>query len=231
MLVNQILYSLKDLSEESRIEFYKTSHPTSMKILGVSAQNKKKVIKQLKKDTENMSLYEKLSIAKELVHTDIFECQHVAYEFIGTSKTLQKSLTEKDIDELIVTIDNWVTVDCLGVYIVGPAWRMGNISTTKVKSYIKSDNQFVRRLAIVATVALNLKSQGGTGDVERTLELCELVVKDHDNMVVKATSWALRELSKRNKEPVAQFIKKHQNQLHKKVIREVNNKLNIGKKN
>ena len=84
---------------------------------------------------------------------------------------------------------------------------------------------------MVATVALNQKARGGLGDSKRTLEICKLVVDDHQEMIVKALSWALRELAKIDKEPVIEFVKENENRLHKKVLREVKNKLETGLKN
>jgi 3-methyladenine DNA glycosylase AlkD len=49
-------------------------------------------------------------------------------------------------------------------------------------------------------------------------------------MVVKAMSWALRELSKRDSGAVRQFLIDHRDQLASRVIREVGNKLATGLK-
>jgi 3-methyladenine DNA glycosylase AlkD len=49
-------------------------------------------------------------------------------------------------------------------------------------------------------------------------------------MVVKAMSWALRELSKRDPKAVQLFVTKHQAQLAPRVKREVANKLRTGLK-
>ena len=86
-------------------------------------------------------------------------------------------------------------------------------------------------MALVSTVALNLKSQGGTGDINRTIEICELAVDDHHDMINKALSWALREVSKRDKKTVEEFIRKYENRLSKRVLREVKHKLEKGTKN
>lgn len=86
-------------------------------------------------------------------------------------------------------------------------------------------------MALVFTVGLNQKSQGGKGDPARTMMVCEALASDRDDMVVKALSWALREYSKRDKETVWKFIEKKQEVLHKKILREVKNKLNKGTKN
>ena len=55
---------------------------------------------------------------------------------------------------------------------------------------------------MVSTVSLNNNARGGKGDTTRTLNICKMLVADRDDMVVKALSWALRELAKRDPEPV-----------------------------
>ncbi|MGW8315084.1 MAG: DNA alkylation repair protein, partial [Bacteroidales bacterium] len=80
-------------------------------------------------------------------------------------------------------------------------------------------------------IPLNLKSRGGTGDTARTLKVCEAVVRDHHDMIQKALSWALRELSKRAPDAVERFLKQYQNELAGRVLREVTHKLKFGTKN
>jgi 3-methyladenine DNA glycosylase AlkD len=80
-------------------------------------------------------------------------------------------------------------------------------------------------------VFLNRKSQGGRGDAPRTLAVCEQLVKDRDDMVVKAMSWALRDLIARDRKAVEQFLEKHDAHLAARVKREVRNKLTTGRKN
>jgi 3-methyladenine DNA glycosylase AlkD len=84
---------------------------------------------------------------------------------------------------------------------------------------------------LVSTVPLNRKSLGGTGDTRRTLRVCRLLVDDRDDMVVKALSWALRELVRHDPQPVRHFLSKHESDLAARVVREVDNKLSTGLKN
>ena len=100
-----------------------------------------------------------------------------------------------------------------------------------IKSYLKSDDKWQRRIAVVSTVALNLKSLGGKGDAQQTLEICELSVGDNSDTVIKALFWALRELSKIHPDDVKQFIELYKLKLHKRIIIEVLKKMNTGKKN
>jgi len=49
-------------------------------------------------------------------------------------------------------------------------------------------------------------------------------------MVVKALSWALRELSKRDPTSVAAFLREHEMRLASRVRREVKTRLETGRK-
>lgn len=53
---------------------------------------------------------------------------------------------------------------------------------------------------------------------------------DKDDMVAKALSWALRELSKIDRGPVSEFLNKNGKVLPRNVVREVRNKLDTGRK-
>ena len=61
--------------------------------------------------------------------------------------------------------------------------------------------------------------------------MCRLLLDDRDDMVVKAMSWALRELSKTNPVSVEEFVANENQRLAARIKREVGNKLITGKKN
>ena len=77
---------------------------------------------------------------------------------------------------------------------------------------------------------LNLAAAGGTGGTPRTLDICGRLVDDRDDMVVKALSWALRELVPRDPEAVRGFLADHDGRLAARVRREVATKLDTGRK-
>jgi 3-methyladenine DNA glycosylase AlkD len=80
-------------------------------------------------------------------------------------------------------------------------------------------------------VALNIKSDGGYGDVPRTLGVCRILIDDRDDMVVKGMSWALRDLISHDPVAVQEFLNEHDRSLAARVKREVTNKLTTGLKN
>ena len=136
----------------------------------------------------------------------------------------------KVLEPLGDLIDSWGAVD-LFAYLAGPAWRAGQLSDDQVLKWTESENRWWRRAALVCTVFLNRKAQGGTGDTNRTLAVCERLVDDRDKVVVKALSWALRELVKTDSQAVVRFLQKYESRLPSLVRREVRNKLTTGVKN
>ena len=230
-MVATIIRKLRAEATADRKLFSQRTCPTSMEILGVTNPDIKELLKSIWPKVKAYPVGEVLTLAKNLVRTRIFECNNLAYEIIWRHKKALHSIGAKDIEWLGENIDNWASVDTLAVLISGVAWREGQISDNDVLQWLASENQWWRRLAVVSTVPLNLKSRGGKGDIRRTLMICERVVEDRKDLVVKALSWALRELSKRNKAEVKKFMLEHEDQLAARVRKEVHTKLETGRKN
>jgi len=231
ILKNEIIEKLKSKVDSKRIEFAKKSYPTKMKVLGVKVPDLKQVLNSFKPKIKHLSEIEKIKLIKELINTNTFECQQFGFEIINYDKKLIFYLTEKDALEMKKNLDNWISVDYFSGILYGPLWREGKIPDRTIECLAKSKNFWERRIAIVSTVALNQKARGGKGDAKRTLNICSLVAKDDNDMVIKALSWALRELAKVEKQPVIDFMRKYEDVLSPRIKREVSNKLNLGTKN
>jgi 3-methyladenine DNA glycosylase AlkD len=229
-LVGEVEAQLDRLSDPQRLEKAESYYPTDMVVKGVAVPDIRPIVKELGRRLGSSPPDEVIRFAKQLVSTRILEARQIACEVLGRNKAALSSLTLEDLLELGAGMDNWVSVDNYSVLLAGPAWREGQIEDEAVKKWATSDDRWWRRTAVVSTVALNLKSRGGTGDMPRTLGICQLVAADQDEMVAKGLSWALRELSKRDAAPVAEFIVRNESVLPKRVIREVRRKLETGRK-
>lgn len=230
-VVRELKQALSDLASEKKKKQILYYAPGAQKVLGVGNPDVREVIKALKEKYKHWEDRQWIAFCKELVACDIFEFQGIAYELIGRNKKLLHALNYEDLMDLWRNLDNWASVDHYTVGIFGVLWGKGVVKDHHIEKLLKSGNFWDRRVAVVSTVALNLKSRGGTGDTPRTLAVCEKVVDDREIMIRKALSWALRELSKRDPEAVREFMDRHQNRLAGLVIREVNHKLDFGTKN
>jgi 3-methyladenine DNA glycosylase AlkD len=155
----------------------------------------------------------------------------IAYELIRDHPAAFRSLDRHRLESLGRGLNSWSSVDSFARTLSGPAWREGLVSTRTIYDWAQSEDRWWRRTALVSTVALNVRSRGGSGDTKRTLTICELLVEDPDDMVVKALSWALRELVVHDRKAVEEFVRSHQDVLAGRVKREVRNKLETGLKN
>jgi 3-methyladenine DNA glycosylase AlkD len=159
------------------------------------------------------------------------DLRFVAYELISHHPAALKSVGAKELEQLGRGIDSWGAVDTFACYLGGPVWRERQVSAELIHGWAASSDRWWRRAALVSTVPLNNKTQGGKGDSVRTLRVCRLLILDRDDMVVKAMSWSLRELAKREPENVRRFLLRHEKELAPRVLREVRNKLDTGRKN
>jgi 3-methyladenine DNA glycosylase AlkD len=155
----------------------------------------------------------------------------MAYELVSARRDAMRALDRGTVEALGDGISSWDEVDAFAVIISGNAWRDGQIDDKTIEAWAGSPDRWWRRAALVSTVPLNLKSRGGVGDAGRTLRICNLLIQDRDDIVVKAMSWALRALAVRDPETVRTYIRKHDSELASRVRREVLTKLDTGVKN
>jgi 3-methyladenine DNA glycosylase AlkD len=155
----------------------------------------------------------------------------VAYELIREHEAAFERMGEAELESFGQGIASWHSVDTFARTLSGPAWLHGQVSDSVIDRWAHSEDRWWRRAALVSTVALNMRSHGGTGDVLRTLAVCRLLVDDDDDMVVKAMSWALRALVAHDPDAVRAFLAQHEDVLAARVKREVRNKLETGLKN
>jgi 3-methyladenine DNA glycosylase AlkD/RimJ/RimL family protein N-acetyltransferase len=170
-----------------------------------------------------------LALARTLVES--YGYRWVAYELIREHRRTFQHLGGTELEELGKGIDSWWAVDSFARTLSGPAWLEGLVADELIHNWARSEDRWWRRAALVSTVALNVRSHGGQGDVPRTLAVCRLLVDDRDDMVVKALSWALRALVVHDAEAVCNFVEEYEERLAARVKREVRNKLTTGLKN
>ena len=154
----------------------------------------------------------------------------VAWETLALHPAGACALNDRLVEEMADGLEDWGSVDAFGVTVLGQAWREGHVTDSKIAAWTRSSNRWRRRLALVATVPLNARARGGRGDARRTLRVCRALIQDRDEMVIKAMSWALRELAKRDPKTVARFVRDEDDRLASRVRREVLNKLETGVK-
>lgn len=222
---------LRGRADPERREATRGYVPSALEVLGVSAGQMRAVIRAYADRWRALAPEAVLELARHLHRGGTHEGRQTAYEILEKRKDAAALLDLETVVALGGGNDNWASVDGFALLVAGPAWREGRVQDDAIRSWAESDDRWWRRTALVCTVALNLKSRGGTGDPVRTLDICGRLATDRDPMVAKGLSWALRALSVRDPGAVRSFLEAHGEALPALVRREVRNKLETGRKN
>lgn len=183
------------------------------------------------KELRSASPQEVLKVAHDILESGDAEFRFIAYELIHFHKPARTSLRRPDVEALAHGMQSWDAVDAFSYYISGPAWRDGQMPDSTIAKWARSTNRWWRRAALASTIPLARRHSRDEGDIERALAVCASLVADRDDMVVKAMSWALREVARQDPSAAIRFIDVHGDSLAPRVLREVRNKLQTGLKN
>ena len=103
---------------------------------------------------------------------DTYDYHWIAFEILHYHKTAIKIIGVKELEEFGKDINSWGASDVYAGYLAGPAWRHRQVPDDLILNWARSPDYWWRRTALVCTVALNRRSLGGYGDVNRTLKIC-----------------------------------------------------------
>jgi 3-methyladenine DNA glycosylase AlkD len=230
-IVHEIERSLGAAGRAHRAGSVDGHSQTALRVLGVTVPDLRAIVRDVASRTRGGQPGFVVDLAHRLLGTGTLEARQVAYELLGRRADARALLGVRDVEALGRGNDNWKSVDVFACEVSGPCWRDGRVTDAAVRRWARSRDRWWRRTALVSTVPLNLRSRGGRGDAGRTLAVCALCAEDHDDMVVKACSWALRVLGERDPAAVGAFVQRYGTTLAARVLREVENKLRSGRKN
>lgn len=109
-------------------------------------------------------------------------------------------------------INNWDLVDLSAPYIVGE--YLFNQSREDLYRLADSSWLWNQRIAVVATLALIRK-----GDFVDILALAEHLLTHRHDLIHKSVGWMLREVGKRDKDLLMQFLEKHCESMPRTMLR------------
>ena len=109
-------------------------------------------------------------------------------------------------------VNNWDLVDGSAPYIVGQ--HLLTRSRKILCRLARSRNLWERRIAIVSTFAF-IKA----GEIDDTLAIAKLLLKDDHDLIHKAVGWALREAGKQSTPALLKFLKQNYSALARTTLR------------
>jgi 3-methyladenine DNA glycosylase AlkD len=181
MTVDDILKKLEGLGTAENVAGMERFGIRTQKAFGVSAPEIKKLARDIGKNHD---------LALRLWQTEVLEARAIACLIDDP-----KQVTEAQMEEWVVDLDNWATCDTVTGYLFDKT----PYAYIKAFEWARREEEFVRRaaFALMAWLAVHDK-KADDGKFEDFLPVIEKYSYDGRNFVKKAVNWALRQIGKRN---------------------------------
>lgn len=178
------------------------------KFLGVVVPNTRLVAKKHKE--------EPFEVMAELLQSEWHECRLCALLMLVERFKKSGEKERKVIYDFYLTqtarINNWDLVDLSAPYIVGEYLK----DKPREDLYRLADSTLLwdQRIAVVATITLIRN-----GDFIDILRLSELLLRHPHDLMQKAVGWMLREMGKRDKDLLLQFLDNYAREMPRTMLR------------
>ncbi|MBO8160174.1 MAG: DNA alkylation repair protein [Thermosipho sp. (in: Bacteria)] len=206
-LINEIREK-KDETKAKFLEKYFKAFPGGYgegdKFLGIKVP----ILRKIAKKYANISFED----VEQLLKSEYHEERLIAlFILIYKSKENLEKAVEIYLNNLDV-INNWDLIDTTAPKILGPYFK--NKDKSLLYEFAKSSNIWKQRIAILTTFHY-IKE----GDFNDALKIIEILLLEKHDLINKATGWALREIGKKDKNTLLDFIKKRYNKLSRTTLR------------
>lgn len=207
---SEIVLQLEKLCETeastSRLEWFKLQHKEpELKSYGVNTPAVRKLIKRNMSSFKELSLNEKFELAKILYDSNIFEQATVGNALLELSAENITPDVFDSLDKVVSHFNNWASVDRLCLQVIQPLLLKYREETLRLlKKWNRSENMWKRRASVVAFV-WKIGSSGEFAD--EVLGLCENLIWDREDLVLKGVGWALRDSMNGAKKRVIEYVK------------------------
>lgn len=181
MNVGEVIESLKQWADDSRLEGMKRYGIDTSKAMGVTMPEIRKLAKEIKKDH---------ALALELWKTGIRECQ-----ILASLVDDYKQVSPEQIDQWVGDFNSWEVCDqtCGNLFVRTP------YAIEKALEYSTSKKEFVKRAGFVLMAELQVHNKKVSDkELMQFFPIIEREAWDDRNFVKKAVNWALRQIGKRN---------------------------------
>jgi 3-methyladenine DNA glycosylase AlkD len=195
--IERIRQELTRLGNKERAENSKRYLISPYLFYGVTVPEMRRITKEYK----NMEFHSALNLFDELWNSGNHEEMCFALFLLGNYIEKQPGYIWKFLLERIEKAKTWDHVDELSSHILGKILAEDMRLMNEIKPLSESRNPWLRRISIVSTYPLIRKNK-----IELTLRLAERLVYDKDIYVQKGAGWMLREVGKKNRLALREFI-------------------------
>lgn len=210
--VDEALAQLRALIEPGRAEGAKAYHKQTREVLGVPNPALNDLTKSWRRE---MSVSDRVALAKALWNTDIFEGRIAAAKLLTQARLRPDETAWEVIQSWVPDFDSWAIADhaCMAGQkrlVVDPT-RLDQVET-----WTTSPHMWTRRAALVITLPWTKQNNPKADELtarDRILGWAAGYVGDPEWFIQKAVAWWLRDLSKHDADRTRRFLEQHSDQM------------------
>ncbi len=211
----KVIQALQDLANpeiaEHSFRFFKAGpgeYAEDDKFLGVRVPDQRKIARK------NRTL--PLSEIQKLLQSDYHEVRLtglfiLVYQYEKADHSRQKEIF-RFYNNNLNHVNNWDLVDSSAKYIAGH--YLFDKDRSIVYKLANSNNLWERRVSVLTTFYFIDR-----GDFSTTLDICEKLLDDNEDLIHKATGWMLREIGKKDKAVLTDFLNNHYKSMPRTMLR------------
>ncbi len=195
--LEQIRAKLFSLQDKERAEHSRKYLKSEYSFYGLTVPDMRKIMKEYQK----MEFYSALNLIEELWGSGNHEEMNCALYLLGSYVKKYPTEVWKFLSDKISLATSWDLVDELSTHILGVVLAERIELMSEIKKMSEAKSPWIRRISIVSTYPLIKKNK-----IELTLRLAEKLVYDEDMYVQKGAGWMLREVGKKNRLSLREFL-------------------------
>jgi len=175
------------------------------KSYGIISPVLKEITKGFKKQFMLMNLQERLNLADSFYKSGISEQASIANRVVGMSVSQLKTEHLAFLDGMLEYFNNWGMTDDFCSSVSQPLLALREKEMMDLlEKWNKSGNMWKRRTS-VATFTRKTAESGRF--IDKTIEFCDRLIWDKEDLVQKAVGWALKDSMRADKKKIINYVK------------------------
>ncbi|HSX47307.1 MAG TPA: DNA alkylation repair protein [Patescibacteria group bacterium] len=215
MKSEDVINELQRLSSSKRAKssawYFKTGigqYGEGDQFIGVSVPEQRKVAIKFKA----LPLPEVVKLLHSPIHEHRLSALFILVNQYKSGDKVAKKLIASTYHKNRRFVNNWDLVDSSAPYILGDYLKTH--STNVLIRLANSKSMWDRRIAIISTFAFIKEER-----FDLTLNIANMLLKDKEDLIHKATGWALREVGKKDQKILKDFLNTNINKMPRTTLR------------
>jgi 3-methyladenine DNA glycosylase AlkD len=224
---------LKDLQQflTSNARYGESHSETDHLEYRISVPSMRNFVAQWLASHESIALEDWLLLLDALYHGESLEERQIAGMLLERHKAHRQALSLERLKQWLEQLHGWKEVDgtCQTVFTPQEIFKRWQDWETFLRDLAHADNINLQRASLVLLVDV-VRSSADVRGITLALELVQHLHTESDKRISKAVSWILREAVKLHRSAIQAYLDLHRTKLPNATVKELESKLNTGKK-